>query len=215
MPATFNPQEFFDQTANYASAARGAFTIPAMAKPGTDASLKCFAPVLADPRIAAGTLMLAKGLVAKGFSIPSVSLGTYQPTSHMGPTTKKPYGMFFSDITVDFHLMGQTLVEAKSLYFTFNTWLELIAGPRHFPTDHDHSVRSDSTYFSVAYYDDYNTQGIAEIYSPTSDPNEPLIKISYSEMYPIAIGALQTSWDSKDTPLSLSVTFAYHYAQQL
>ena len=53
------------------------------------------------------------------------------------------------------------------------------------------------------------------------DPNgaetvpTPVIHNKYFEIYPQAIGGLNTSWESQDAPMTLSVTFEYFYTRSI
>lgn len=212
--ATFNPNdEFFSKTEYFASQARGKFTVTL----GTNHFLS--SPPSPDPPIdpvSIGQGLLAGGLLAKQASVPSVQLNTYEPTSFMGPTRKHAYGMQFSDLSVEFYLMGKSKNEAYSLYYFMYKWLEGIAGPRQGTAADevvdDQMPRSDSTSYDVRYYENYIAEATLEFYSP-NDSASPTMKIKYSELFPIDISGLQYSWESSDTPLTMSVTFAYHYSR--
>lgn len=214
--ATFNPNdEFFSKTEYFASQARGKFTVTL--PPGTPERPGHFLlSPLPTGLLLSGKTLLEKGLLAKQASVPSVQLNTYEPTSFMGPTRKHAYGMQFSDLSVEFYLMGQTKDEAYSLYYFMYKWLEGIAGPRQ-GTAADEVLngqmpRSDSTSYDVRYYENYIAEATLEFYSP-NDSTSPTMKIKYSELFPIDISGLQYSWESSDTPLTMSVTFAYHYSR--
>ena len=64
------------------------------------------------------------------------------------------------------------------------------------------------------YYDQYITDAEFAVYSP-QDPNTPIIHNKYYELYPINVGGIQTSWESQDSPLTLSVEFEFYYMQSL
>lgn len=207
--ATFNPSDFFNKTEYFASQARGKFTVVLP----TDHFLSS---TPSTGPISIGKGLLAGGLLAKQASVPSVQLNTYEPTSFMGPTRKHAYGMQFSDLSVEFYLMGKSKNEAYSLYYFMYKWLEGIAGPRQGTAADevvdDQMPRSDSTSYDVRYYENYIAEATLEFYSP-NDSASPTMKIKYSELFPIDISGLQYSWESSDTPLTMSVTFAYHYSR--
>lgn len=204
MPNIFNAQEFFENTAHIVSQGRGLFTIPILP------------PVLLsnilNPKIGKAYQLLRKGITAKEFSIPGQRLGTYSPYGFTGPTKKLPYAQIFDDITVDFLIMSDKEQTASAIYYLFVKWHELIAGPLK-TNDVSKTVRSDSTEFGVRYYDEYTTTATAKIYTPTALNDTAAVEIDYTELYPIYVGNLNTSWASKDAPLTLKVTFAYHYSQ--
>lgn len=214
--ATFNPNdEFFSKTKYFASQARGKFTVTL--PPGTPERPGHFLlSPLPTGLLLSGKTLLEKGLLAKQASVPSVQLNTYEPTSFMGPTRKHAYGMQFSDLSVEFYLMGKDKDEAYSLYYFMYKWLEGIAGPRQGTAADevvdDQMPRSDSTSYDVRYYENYIAEATLEFYSP-NDSASPTMKIKYSELFPIDISGLQYSWESSDTPLTMSVTFAYHYSR--
>lgn len=217
--ANFNPLEFFEKTAQFASQGRGRFQCDLGANHffGSTVFPEDIAPAGVvfsasneDARITLGRKLLSEGLVAKNVSLPSVQLNTYEPFSYMGPTRKVPYGMQFSDLTVEFYLMGRTIEEAGSLHYFFYKWMEGISGPRDLRDDE--MPYSDSTVFDVAYYDSYIADAKIEWFSPHND-SRAVITNKFSELFPIEVSGLQYSWESQDTPVTMSVTFAYHYSR--
>lgn len=233
--ANFDITGFFAKTSEFASQGRGSFTLSPDLKPGAVRShhvLYRETNGIDRNLMDAGINLLSSGIMAKRFSIPALQLNTFEPTSFMGPTRKMPYGQQFSDLEVEFYLMGQNRTEARSLYYMFSRWIEGIAGPRpqgtpgtsgtnpssFIPMRDNEAPVSDSTVFDIEYYSNYHATATAEIYSPNVDPPNkpiPLIQVKFSELFPINIGALQASWDSPDAPLTLSVTFAFYYARVL
>ena len=205
---TFNPNnEFFSKTKYFASQARGDFSV---ALP-TNHFLSSVTGALAD-----GKNLLASGLLAKQVTLPSVQLNTYEPTSFIGPTRKHGYGLQFADLSVEFYLMGNTPQEARSLHYFMSRWLEGIAGPRNGTLSDEVGVNSmplsDSTSFDVRYYNNYIAEGHIKLYAPDSTP---IMHIQYSELFPIEISGLQYSWESSDTPVTMSVNFAYYYSRSI
>ena len=195
-------QNFFERFANYASQARGTFTIY---EP----------PFMKEPQyLGLFSKDLETGIAATGFTIPTQQLTTYAPFSYNGPTIDIPHTQIFTDLDVQFILSGKTASEAAKIYQTFARWQEYIAGYRIveglYDLDPTPSSLSGKSAFSTAYYDDYVTNAIITVDSP-NDSN--IVRVEYSECYPKSIGSLQTSWDSPDAPLSLSVTFGYYYAR--
>lgn len=201
----FNPTKFFENTAHFASKGRGLFTILNMPK--------VMVPLSLDPKIIKASQLLRSGIVAKSFDIPSQELATYSPFSYVGPTRKMPYVQTFADITVDFLLTSDNKNMAGALYFYFIKWQEMIAGPVVDIFERSPAIKSDVTNFAVRYYDDYTTDAFASIYTPTAQNDTPAIQVQYTELYPIRIGNLNMSWDADDSPIVLSVSFAYHYSQ--
>lgn len=237
---SFRPDEFFAKTAHFASQGRGLFTLTPDTAKATQGAVDDGGHILDTTttsrdynkaKITEGLALLSRGLVAKNFSIPSLQLNTYEPFSYMGPTKKMPYGLQFSDLEVEFYLMGSSPSEAGSLHYLFSRWMEGIAGPRVGPRggSNEFSVpdsdmpTSDATVFEVEYYNNYIASAEIRIYSPTDEvlpttnnvtpPPKPQVitLVKFSELFPIALGPLQLSWESPDAPLSLSVTFAYYY----
>lgn len=218
----FNPTAFFLKAAYYPSQGRGQFKISAFnpthvleTANGMDSNL-----------IAKGRDALLKGWAAKSFTVPSMQLNTYEAFSYMGPTKKMPYGLQFSDMQVEFYLMGSSVDEARALHYTMSRWVEAIAGPRR---TGDSSINdsqmpvSDSTVFEVEYYTNYVVDAEVFMYTPTGTVTsqtqqintQNVIHIKFSELYPIEVGSIQSSWESPDAPATMSVTFAYHYSRVL
>lgn len=235
MPTLFDPQTFFRKVSHYASQGRGLFRIPNLpvgfynnlnrnnglnsAKGNVDT-------------LQSGKNLLENGIVASAFSIPSSTLATLSPYSYTGPTVQMPYNQQFNNLDVTFLLMGKSREEAASLYYLFMKWHELIAGPRPFrgssefnSTNAGLQVKSNHTMFALEYYDNYTCESSIEVFSPTSSTLFPalpsnesdittqkVLEVRYTEMYPQAIQQMALSWDNPDVPLSLSVSFAFHYA---
>ena len=202
----FNPQTFFQKTANYASQGRGEFKLtnlpPVLSADAVSPTIGAFE---------AGSL-LTRGIVAKTVSSPGSTLATFEAFSYSGPTRKHPHTQIFGPMTVEFYLMGADRGEAQSLYHTFLSWHEAIAGPRQDINSVNQDVRSDSTYFAIEYYDAYTVDAEFKVYSP-QDPDNAIIYNKYFELYPITVGGIQTSWESPDAPLTLSVEFEFYYMQ--
>jgi hypothetical protein len=200
----FDPELFFRQSAHYASQARGLFTC----NPLTNVALDDY--IGADIIAQRGFRQLSEGIVTKATQISAQQLATYEATSFIGPTRKVPYGQIFTDIGVEFLMMDATKGNAGSVYSALTKWQEFIAGPSS--RSISSTVISDFTGFGVRYYDEYVTDARIQLFSPT-DSDKPELELLLTEAYPITIGSLQTSWDSPDAPLSLQVSFAYHYMQ--
>jgi len=196
----FNPQEFFQSTAYFASKGRGLFTITATPKIFENTN---------DDTILAGLQILKSGISAKQFSIPQQSLATSTEFSYIGPTRKMPYNQQFSDLSIEFLLTNKTKEYCGALYYTLKKWQEQIAGPID---SNDKDISSDITSFGVSYYNEYTTRANAKIFTPS---NDIAINVDFSELYPLYVGALTTSWESDDSPAILPVQFTFHYSQIL
>lgn len=206
VPANFNPQAFFDKTAYYASQGRGLFTLNQRPK---------FFPLGGDPLVDIGWKLVSSetadgGLMAQSINMTGYNLATFEEFSYIGPTRKHPHTQIFGPMTVEFLLMGQTIEEAMAVNHMFLKWQEKIAGARWDNGTADRIARSDSTFFAIEYYDNYTSDAEVKIYSP-QNPDKPIIWNHYQEIYPQALGALSTSWESPDAPMSLSVTFEYFH----
>lgn len=238
MPPTnlFNPQAFFEKTAHYASQGRGLFRLTRLpfCLDIYDRDSPAFNNgFINQDKIRSAFSLLKNGIVASSFSLPSFSLGTFDPFSYTGPTKKMAYGQMFNDIDVTFLLMGKTPVEARSLYYFFIKWHEAIGGPRHTSRDasqtnnqelvnYNYKVISDNTMFVTEYYDNYICDALLSVYSPNVlDPDasfmsalEPkeMIGLYLTEVYPSTILQSAVSWESQDAPIQLSLTFSFHYA---
>ena len=75
--------------------------------------------------------------------------------------------------------------------------------------------------FAIEYYDNYVSEAELKLFSPMVNPTNvdkeptPIIHNKYFEIYPQAIGGLNTSWESQDAPMTLSVTFEYFYTRSI
>jgi len=188
----FRPSTFFEHAISFASQGRGVFQIGV-------------APPFMVSKETPWPEVLSKGIMAKGFSLPGRQLGTYPEFSYVGPTTKHAYGLIFPDIDVEFFMMGKTSADASNIYNTFLVWIDRIAGPE--------SPHPQSAYpidpFLVRYYEDYISTAQGTVFSPAGNP---ISRIVFSEIYPVAISPVQTSWESPDAPVTFTVTFTYFYA---
>ena len=235
MANIFNPEEFFLNTVHYASQGRGQFTLGALPSvlakgagnlpsreflAGQEGSL-VLSGMSAESIIAIGGRLLSQGIMAKSVQTPGHNLATFEEFSFSGPTRKHAHTQIFGPLTVEFFMMGQTPEESRSIYQTFVLWHEAIAGAQWRPGEADRTPVSDSTLFAVEYYDNYVSNAELKIFSPMIDPNgaetvpTPVIHNKYFEIYPQAIGGLNTSWESQDAPMTLSVTFEYFYTRSI
>lgn len=235
-------EEFFDpnplrrELQYFPSQGRGQFVLSQKPKVFDDTRLN----LSQKEKLQDGYKILEGGLFASQFTIPTFSLGTFEAFSYVGPTKRIAYGQQFQDFDVTFILAGRTQEKAQTLYYTFAMWQKLIGGPDIFSYDRIDSIItgfsaprmvSDSNGFSAAYYDNYistaemiiyapvakNTSGtigrfIQDVFKTNIPFSDPIIQVTFTEIYPISINPLQLSWENPDTPLNLSVTFAYHYA---
>lgn len=217
----FTPEKFFNQLNHYSSQGRGLFRLKKLPdcfyNGSTIDETKVNKSVVEE-----GKKILESGIAAQSFSIPNSTLATISPYSYIGPTVQIPYTQQFGNLDVTFLLIGKNLLQAQSLYYTLTKWQELIAGPRPHISDSSDFVQSNRTMFAVEYYDNYVSEAKVQVFSPTvgGDALDEIktkrtIEIHYTELYPISIQAMALSWDSPDTPLSLSVSFAFHYAHPI
>lgn len=201
---TRSSEEFFLQTAHFASQARGTFELH-----GIPDELRQFIED-GDPLGLVGLDQLEKGVLTKGVQVGAQQLATIDAQSFIGPTYKIPYGQLFTDITIEFLLMNKDRETAGAIYYALTKWHEFIAGPAQ--TTIARSIRSDSTPFAVRYYDSYTAGATVSVFSPSSR-TKPEIRVDLTEVYPMSIGSLITSWDQPDAPLTCQVSMAYHYMQ--
>lgn len=233
-----NTNDFFNKTAYYASAARTTFQLQSL-PPVKELYKETFSKSEYNLRLLDdGFKLLKEGILAKSTVIPTQSLITDTGFSYGGPTRKHPLVQQFNNIDVEFWLMGETIDKARALHFTISTWIELIAGPRNISASE--IPRSDSTAFAVQFYDNYTTDAKITIGTPASYVNKEfinevgtlyngsnyegelgfkssispnIITIKLSELYPLTIGSMFTTWENQDAPLSMPVTFCYYYAK--
>ena len=228
MANIFNPQAFFDKTGHYASQGRGLFTLihlPTILG-GLDLRQGAVNAIwdnfTSDEKIVINTgwALLSNGIMAKSVQTPGHNLATFDEFSFSGPTRKHAHTQIFGPLTVEFFMMGKTPEEARAIYETFVLWHEGIAGARWGDNEVDKVPVSDSTLFALEYYDNYVCPTADfKIFSPMIDPNgvdkepTPIIHHRFYEIYPQAIGGLNTSWESQDAPMTFSVTFEYYYTR--
>ena len=220
----FNPETFFLKTGHYASQGRGLFklvTLPAVlgGAPGVPSFFK-----LRDEErgaIKIGWELLSTGIMAKSAQTPGHNLATFEEFSFSGPTRKHAHTQMFGPLTVEFFMMGKTPEEARSIYQTFVLWHEGIAGAQLSGNEASRTPLSDSTLFAVEYYDSYVSEAELKLFSPMVNPIDvnkeptPIIHNKFHEIYPQAIGGLNTSWESQDAPMTFSVTFEYVYTSSI
>ena len=219
MANIFNPQAFFDKTGHYASQGRALFTLtkrPAFFPPSGGSSESRYTGS-EQVILNTGWALLSEGIMAKSVQTPGHNLATFEEFSFSGPTRKHAHTQIFGPLTVEFFMMGKTPEEARSIYNTFVLWHEGIAGAQWAPNEADKVPVSDSTLFAVEYYENYTSNAELKIFSPTGAEKEPtpIIHNKYFEIYPQAIGGLNTSWESQDAPMILQVTFEYFYTRSV
>jgi len=207
----FDAQEFFTKTAYYASQGRSLFRLTERPK--------VLSTNQNDPLVDTGWKLLTTGLMAKSVTLAGYNMATFEEFSYIGPTRKHAHTQLFGPITVEFFLMGQSLLEAQAIHHTFLVWQEKIAGARFASDEVDRGARSDSTFFALAYYDDYVCEAEVEIFAPTvngtTNTLQAVIHNKYREIWPQALGGLSPSWESPDAPLTLSVTFEFFHTNSL
>ena len=105
-----------------------------------------------------------------------------------GPLRQIPYTSTFVDTTMTFLLTQQAMVEKRF----FDSWQETI---------------NDINTFDSSYYDD----SVCDVQINVLDEyiNDQLYSIKLLEVWPMNVGALNFAYDTKDTPATLTVTFAY------
>ena len=105
-----------------------------------------------------------------------------------GPLRKIPYTSTFVDTTMTFLLSQNAMIEKRF----FDSWQETI---------------NDINTFDSSYYDDSVCDVQVNILSEYD--NSQLYSIKLLEVWPMNVGALNFAYDTKDTPATLTVTFAY------
>ena len=208
MPNLFNAQQFFENTAHFASKGRGKIII---GKPIIFQQDRYI-----NERIDKGFAILGSGISAIKFTIPDQMLATHQRFSYLGPTREMPINQVFGDLNVDFILSNRNKEDVAAVYSTLVRWQEVIAGPATGKTIANSTdvPQSDFSNFGVSYYNDYTTDAVAEIYTQTNSGDSAL-RIKYTELYPKLVGDLSISWDSDDSPITLTTVFAYYYSKIL
>ena len=113
-----------------------------------------------------------------------------------GPIRKIPYASTYTDTRIEF-----LCTEGMKEKIFFEKWQDLMLNTRsHQPG------ASDSSKYSVGYYNDFKGSITLTNYNEMGDPT---IEHKFLEAYPLGIAPLAVSWDSGEL-LRLSVTFAFH-----
>ena len=213
-PPTFDPTEFFDKTTYYPSSARADFRLvgdlPPVLVAGGTSSL--------DRTLRLGTELLKSGLMAFNVTLPPQTLATNDGFAYNGPTRKIPSHLVYSDLEVQFYLMGATREEAGALYRTMAYWHEHIAGYRKKNSaqryEGGRGGSYTNTFHSLEYYDNYIAEAEVTLFHQTS-PDVAVNKFHYYELYPLNIGSMLSDWSNQDQPMVLPMTFTYHYVNAL
>ena len=122
--------------------------------------------------------------MCSSLELPSRNLASAEQKMY-GPLRKIPYTSTF----VDTFLLSQKAMIEKRF---FDSWQETI---------------NDINTFDSSYYDDSVCNVQVNILSEYD--NSQLYSIKLLEVWPMNVGALTFSYDTKDTPATLTVTFAY------
>jgi len=125
--------------------------------------------------------------MCSSLELPSRNLASAEQKMY-GPLRKIPYTSTFVDTTMTFLLSQKAMIEKRF----FDSWQETI---------------NDINTFDSSYYDDSVCNVQVNILSEYD--NSQLYSIKLLEVWPMNVGALTFSYDTKDTPATLTVTFAY------
>lgn len=125
--------------------------------------------------------------MCSSLELPSRNLASAEQKMY-GPLRKIPYTSTFVDTTMTFLLSQKAMIEKRF----FDSWQETI---------------NDINTFDSSYYDDSVCNVQVNVLSEYD--NSQLYSIKLLEVWPMNVGALTFSYDTKDTPATLTVTFAY------
>lgn len=219
-PSNFNVDEFFRNTAHYASQGRGRFTllVPPLVLDAVTPNNRAGADLSAKEKttIDIAFPLLQRGLLAKTIADPGINLGTFEEFSFSGPTRKHAHSQIFGTLNVEFLLMGATLPHVRAIYDYFDLWMTRMVQPQFAPGTLDKIPTEDGQPFALEYYDNYTTQAQLEIFSPSYQlESTPVLTIQYFGLYPQALQGFSTSWDNQDAPITLSVTFELWYRKTI
>ena len=205
-----SPSAFFQGLTTFVSQARGQLwcNIPQQGNLHTGIVNEAGGKI-AD--VSVGMDLLRHGLRTKSFTIPGQSFSTITPLSFSGPERSVAYQPIFTDLNVEFYLIGKTMVEARSLYLTLRAWQSHIAGPVRSGNERQVGPTPDVTRFGVSYYDDCVCDMDAHVYGPDSTADNQSIHVKFYKAYPKSLGDIQVSWENPDAPITLSASFAYFY----
>lgn len=134
-------------------------------------------------------------------SLPGLSLGAEDQVRRYGTgvAEKMPYGVFFTDLSVNFLADGR-----GEILKMFHNWMKYIV-------NYD-SRRNGSTAFNganpyeVAYKDDYAAIMTIDVFNEASDR---IITYTINDVYPLFLGEVGLSWADNDNIMKLPVTFTY------
>lgn len=134
-------------------------------------------------------------------SLPGLSLGAEDQVRRYGTgvAEKMPYGVFFTDLSVNFLADGR-----GEILKMFHNWMKYIV-------NYD-SRRNGSTAFNganpyeVAYKDEYAAVMTIDVFNEASDK---IITYTINDVYPLFLGEVGLSWADNDNIMKLPVTFTY------
>jgi hypothetical protein len=134
-------------------------------------------------------------------SMPGISIGAEDQNRRYGTgvAEKMPYGVFFTDITLNFLADGN-----GELLKMFHNWMKYIVNydsRRNGPTGFN-----EAEPYEVAYKDNYAASMEITVFNESADK---IITYTINEVYPLFLGEISLSWADNDSIMKVPVTFTY------
>jgi hypothetical protein len=134
-------------------------------------------------------------------SLPGLSLGSEDQVRRYGTgvAEKMPYGVFFTDISVNFLADGR-----GEILKMFHNWMKFIV---NFDSRRNGKTSfNNAEPYEVAYKDDYAAIMTIDVFNEAGDK---IITYTINDVYPLFLGEVGLSWADNDNIMKLPVTFTY------
>jgi hypothetical protein len=140
---------------------------------------------------------------------PGKTLATNEDVGGGGTTLKLPYDVTYNDIQLSI-----ICTEDKKERMFFDNWIDSIIGPAGYDIATKDSAGKTIFYTQnpglVRYYEDY-AKGVKLSVKQLNAKAEVIMNWVMHDIYPIAISAMNASWDEPNSYQRFSVTLNYRY----
>ena len=135
-------------------------------------------------------------------SLPGISLGSEDQVRRYGTgvAEKMPYGVFFTDLSVNFLADGR-----GEILKMFHNWMKYIV---NFDSRRNGGTSkfNNAQPYEVAYKDEYAAVMTIDVFNEAGDR---IITYTLNDVYPLFLGEVGLSWADNDSIMKLPVTFTY------
>lgn len=134
-------------------------------------------------------------------SLPGISLGSEDQVRRYGTgvAEKMPYGVFFTDLSVNFLADGR-----GEILKMFHNWMKYIVN-----YDSRSNLQNGLNFavpYEVAYKDEYAAVMTIDVFNEAGDK---IITYTLNNVYPLFLGEVGLSWADNDNIMKIPVTFTY------